>query len=546
MRIANTNGPLSVHAIAGTFVVLIGIDLEKTARQGVLGFGIQRRDLANSEKPVWLQGFKSFKQSNIPLGGLVSTNEQPVQAFLWGDYTARKDHEYEYRIIAMRGEPGNLMEGDDVSVTVKMDKEANVTNSVYFNRGVAGSQAYVKKFQNKKPEEVGKKAFDWLSRGLVEALISFIRQAKDQSWTIHAAVYEFQYLPILKEFRSAIDRGVKVMIVFDDKDRLDGPGEKNKAALNLAQIPETSLKPRKSDSSYIPHNKFIVLLKNNVPKQVWTGSTNITVGGIFGHSNVGHIVRDEQVSKVYEMYWQELYNDRKAKLLSIWNDENFPLPINLSPKSIQATFSPRKNLEVLEWYAAQMSEANTAVFLTAAFGVNDLFEKVFSEKKKLLRYLMLETEDEDMETLRSWKFNKISIGNVLQENMFERWLKEKLTDLNNHVKYIHTKYLLIDPLGDDPVVITGSANFSNASTKNNDENMLIIRGDTQVADIYLTEFMRLFMHFYYRTIVNGIGFAATDPDQGYLKSDDSWSIPYYKNDTQKYRERLYFAGKKPF
>ena len=46
---------------------------------------------------------------------------------------------------------------------------------------------------------------------------------------------------------------------------------------------------------------------------------------------------------------------------------------------------------------------------------------------------------------------------------------------------MHTKCALIDPLGDDPVVITGSANFSDASTKNNDENMLVIRGDAAVA-----------------------------------------------------------------
>jgi len=157
MRIANTDGPLSVHAVAGTHVVLFGINLKKTARQGVLGFGIQTRDLANNENPVWLQGFKSFKQFDIPRGKLVYTNEQPVQAFLWGDYTARKDHEYEYQIVAMRGQPDNLSESDDVFITVKMDKEANAINSVYFNRGVAGSQAYVKKFGNKKPEEVGKK-----------------------------------------------------------------------------------------------------------------------------------------------------------------------------------------------------------------------------------------------------------------------------------------------------------------------------------------------------------------------------------------------------
>ncbi len=426
MRAVKAIGPLSVHVISGTHVVMFGINLKRTARQGVFGFGIQRKDLADNENPVWLQGFKSFKQSNIPRGKLVYTNKQPIQAFLWGDYTARKDHEYEYRIVAMRGEPGDLTESNDVSIIAKMDKETNATNSVYFNRGVAGFQAYVKKFQNKKPEKVGQKAFDWLSRGLVEGLISFIRQAKNQSWTIHAAVYEFQYIPILREFKSAIDRGAKVMIIFDDKDRANGPGEKNKTAISTAQIPETSIKPRKSDSSYIQHNKFIILLKNNLPLQVWTGSTNLTVGGIFGHSNVGHIVRDEQVAKTYEMYWQELFNDRKAKLLRIWNDENFPLPIKLKPESIVATFSPRKSLEVLEWYAAKADKANTALFLTAAFGVHDLFEKVFSEKKNLLRYLMLESEDDNMETLLNWKFNKISIGNVLEENMFERLAKRKI------------------------------------------------------------------------------------------------------------------------
>ena len=67
-------------------------------------------------------------------------------------------------------------------------------------------------------------------------------------------------------------------------------------------------------------------------------------------------MRDEQISKIYEMYWQELYNDQNARLLRLWNDENFPLPINLKPRSIQTTFSPRKSLEVLEWYAAKMNK----------------------------------------------------------------------------------------------------------------------------------------------------------------------------------------------
>ena len=63
---------------------------------------------------------------------------------------------------------------------------------------------------------------------------------------------------------------------------------------------------------------------------------------------------------------------------------------------------------------------------------------------------------------------------------------------SKYVKWVHTKFMLVDPLSDDPIVITGSANFSGASIKTNHENMLVIRGDTRVADIYLGEFMRQF------------------------------------------------------
>ena len=36
----------------------------------------------------------------------------------------------------------------------------------------------------------------------------------------------------------------------------------------------------------------------------------------------------------------------------------------------------------------------------------------------------------------------------------------------------------MDPLSKDPIVVTDSADFSDASTRANDEKMLIIRGDT--------------------------------------------------------------------
>ena len=105
MRKKEKSGPLSVRAIAGTHVVLLGIDMEEEASRGVLGFAIERIDHTENER-YWLRGLRTFEQTDPGVPGLlVSTLEHPFQSFLWGDYTAKMRHSYTYRIVAMRGNP---------------------------------------------------------------------------------------------------------------------------------------------------------------------------------------------------------------------------------------------------------------------------------------------------------------------------------------------------------------------------------------------------------------------------------------------------------
>ncbi len=61
---------------------------------------------------------------------------------------------------------------------------------------------------------------------------------------------------------------------------------------------------REARPNDIQHNKFMVLLKsqNRRPTEVWTGSTNISLGGIHGQTNVGHWVRDADVAEKYRAY----------------------------------------------------------------------------------------------------------------------------------------------------------------------------------------------------------------------------------------------------
>lgn len=544
MRVRRKRNKLTVRAISGTHVVTLAMDAEKSVTKKLLGFAIRRTDRTENEE-YWIKGFKVFEETDpgLPPGSLVSTNEHPVQTFLWSDYTAKPKHDYTYEIVPVRGKPKNLELGKGVKVDVSTEGEKEYTHAVYFNRGVAASQAYARKFQNKKPEDVpDRKAFEWLSRGLEEAMLAFIKKARTPDYALRGAFYEFNYRPVLKAFRETADAGADVKIIYDARKK--SPREENDRAIADAGIRDLMMK-RTRPKSYIAHNKFMVLLKGGKPREVWTGSTNVTKGGIFGQLNVGHVVRDERVAETYYSYWQELAKDPTNRELRKWVEAHTPDPVGeLASDTITPLFSPRKTLAALEWYAGCMDHATQTVNFTLAFTIDPLFAEVLQEDRDYLRYLILERRGKKSVPETADTDVRIAVGAKLEGDDLYRWTKEALTGFNVWVSYIHTKFLLIDALSKDPVVISGSANFSKNSTTKNDENMLLIRGDTRVADIYLGEFMRLFNHFYFRNVANRQAADPTSDEKksAYLKNDDSWVKPWYTRGTERYKRRKLFQG----
>ena len=83
--------------------------------------------------------------------------------------------------------------------------------------------------------------------------------------------------------------------------------------------------PRETNSA-ISHNKFLVLLRDGVPQAVWTGSTNITWGGLFGQCNVGHLIRDPDVAARYLDYWTALSADPAYAQIRPANTAASPTP----------------------------------------------------------------------------------------------------------------------------------------------------------------------------------------------------------------------------
>lgn len=56
-------------------------------------------------------------------------------------------------------------------------------------------------------------------------------------------------------------------------------------------------------------------------------------------------------------------------------------------------------------------------------------------------------------------------------------LNDRYATSVGHGNQIHVKSLVIDPWGSDPTVVLGSANFSDESVHDNDENTLLLRGN---------------------------------------------------------------------
>jgi phosphatidylserine/phosphatidylglycerophosphate/cardiolipin synthase-like enzyme len=395
--------------------------------------------------------------------------------------------------------------------------------------------------------------------------------------------------------KTALGRGVKVRLIIDCKvnETTDKKGkvtesfprEENLRMLAKAGLPKPSTAAdatviaREAKPGQIQHNKFMVLLKGAQakPAEVWTGSTNISDGGIHGQTNVGHWVRNPAVAAAFTAYWEILKSDpgavagedrstsnakRKAYRDAVMALGPVPPRWEDIPNGASTVFSPRTGSAVLDMYVGALDAAVAFGGVTLAFVINKKFKAALVDNtagnrpERPVIFLLLEKQDRPNPRARD-PFVPLTArqnvyqawGSFLRDPLYQ-WTREtnaRSLGLNTHVAYVHSKFLLRDPLGADPIVITGSANFSDDSTNSNDENMLLIRGSGRVADIYFTEFNRLFNHYYFRSIqeVTFAGAerqanAAADKDASlFLDETGSWLEKYEPGKLRRKRVEVF-------
>ncbi len=86
-----------------------------------------------------------------------------------------------------------------------------------------------------------------------------------------------------------------------------------------------------------------------------------------------------------------------------------------------------------------------------------------------------------------------------------------------------------------------TSNFSKASSDTNEENMLIIRRDKRVADIYFTEYMRLFATYAFREAVAIAHNRGEEFVTKFLDPTAGWQKRYFEKGQDSLR-RVYYSG----
>ncbi len=118
-----------------------------------------------------------------------------------------------------------------------------------------------------------------------------------------------------------------------------------------------------------------------------------------------------------------------------------PLPAVLSPRCCVPLFAPRADEQLLQFHAALLDRAASCSLLTAAFGVHPLMDTtMLCNRTNALRFVLSESK-RGLPKGRHAQL-RTAYGAVLSSPP-RGMVPERVTGLNKHVVFVHTKVLVL-------------------------------------------------------------------------------------------------------
>jgi phosphatidylserine/phosphatidylglycerophosphate/cardiolipin synthase-like enzyme len=291
--------------------------------------------------------------------------------------------------------------------------------------------------------------------------------------SIHIAAFEFGLTPVAEALIAAKQRGLDVRWVTDDENGIQADEDPDRGQFKMLQ--DAGIDVVADTRSALMHNKFIIF----DGQILWTGSTNLTVSGVFQQNNNTIVLHSPEVAAIYEREFEEMWSGQFGPKSPSTADQQAAL---VNGTAVQVYFSPED--DVLNRIIPVVASAQSNIrFLAFSFTDYPLAQAMID------RYAV-----------------GVDVAGVYEKTGSETEGAELKTFVCAHVpvrqdgnpRFLHDKVIVVD----NRIVISGSFNFSNNATDNNDENVIII-DNPEIASLYMQEFGRVWS-------------IATDPDPAKL------------------------------
>lgn len=358
----------------------------------------------------------------------------------------------------------------------------------------------------------------YLPQTVDDTLIEYINRAK---YTIDIAIYNLNnngLSNLSNALEAAADRDVLVRVI----------GCGTTANLGVDELVGSDVHvligPNSFERSGIMHNKFVIIDAQSTDANdpiVWTGSTNYTFDQINTDANNVIIVQDQSLARTYQIEFEEMWGstsrtpDAGKARFGFLKKNNTPHEFLIGGKRVESYFSPSDgvNARVIEKVNTTDSDLNIATMLLTR---NEIADAIASQENV---NMITDAEGNNGTTVNATLLN--ALGST------------------HYVFYqgsgiMHNKYMIVDQAdpSSDPLVFTGSHNWSAAADNTNDENTLVIH-DASLANIYYQNFVPLYLAS--NGVLTGID------DINFDKNDSEASLMVFPNPVQNGNVKLSFS-----
>lgn len=521
----------------------------------------------------------------------------PLQRFMWWDYLLKLGDQVQYSVVPVVGPDKDhlvldLTLASPLTALLTISGQSTAHVAAYFNKGIVAAQ-WVSRTLDATPKGSSLKTLvgtpgnplrNALSGLLRPEILSLLADAKAQNRRIFAALYELndpELIPALAAFGPDCN-----LILGNGAFNAKQPDENASVRAHLLSETNITVIDRMVSEGHFAHNKFVVFCNSDgSPYRVFTGSTNWTTSGLCTQANNGIVIDDANVAGSYLDAWK--------RIQSAGNE--YP-PELIDGNSTARTFE-LDGCKVTPWFAAtsaaQDLDAARNLINAAKDGILFLFFNPGAYATDPHKWTLLQSVLHRQQEQGNPNFNpSLYVRGVVNQEIagltepttspparstpgapadeapaitspvtlyrgaagppqqlgretlvphnikvqFHEWEKELL---GASMVNIHSKVIVLDPFGDNPVVITGSHNLGYKASHANDDNLVIVEGNAPLAAAYALNIIAIFETYRWNSYVEA---HRTDPNVWHgLVDGDQWQNDYLTGDTL--RETNFWLGR---